>query len=65
MYKTCSIGARDTTLINKYPGDTQKSQMNEDENPVAAEHMGLSDIEKKFHQRISNILLKHKNMWNG
>lgn len=39
--------------------------MNEDEKPVVADYIELSDVDKVLHQRIRDMLRKHENIWNN
>lgn len=65
IYRKRDFNARDTALINQYLADSRNSHMNEEEKPVTAEDIELSEVEQKYHPRIREMLKRHEAMWNG
>ena len=64
-YKKRNLNARDTALINKHLADLRESHMQEDETPMTAENIDLSEVSEEYHEEICKMLRKHETMWSG
>ena len=65
MYHMRDIDAKDTAVINQYLQDARNGHMGEDEKPIAAENIDLSDMDAKHHPAIHKLFRKHEEMWSG
>ena len=64
-YRKRQLSARDTALINKHLSDLRESHMKEDEAPMTADDIDLSEVDEKYHDQIRSMLKKHETMWSG
>ena len=64
-YKKRQMSARDTELINKHLADLRESHMKEDEAPMTADDIDLSEADEQYHDQIRSMLRKHESMWSG
>ena len=65
LYRKRNASAKDEIVINGYLRDFRNSHMVEDEEPVTADDIDLSGVDKKYYARIRKILQKHEKMWSG
>ena len=64
-YRKRNYNARDAAVINKHLADLRESHMSDDETPVKAEDIDISDVDEKYHEEIRAMLKKHETIWNG
>ena len=64
-YRKRNLDAHDTALINKHLADLRESHMKEDDTPMTAEDIDLSEVPAQYHEKIRTMLKKHETMWSG
>ena len=64
-YRKRNLNARYIALINKHLADLRESHMQEDETPMTAEDIDLSEVSEEYHEEIRKMLRKHETMWSG
>ena len=64
MYRKRDIDAKDTAVINQYLQDARNGYMGDDEKPIFADDIDLSDVPAKHHPAIRKMFRRHEEMWS-